>query len=696
MTHNRLVLEKSPYLLQHANNPVDWYPWGEAAFEKARSENKPIFLSIGYATCHWCHVMEKESFEDEGAARYLNDTFVCIKVDREERPDIDAVYMTVCQMITGKGGWPLTVFMTADRQPFFAATYLPKNNRMGQPGLIEICQQVKMLWTEQQDRIMSSVNSISDALDRAFVYSGSDASLLDGAVLDDAYLRIERSFDHANGGFGGAPKFPTPHKLLFLLRYYHRIRNAFALEMITKTLIAMRIGGIFDHVGFGFHRYSTDNTWLLPHFEKMLYDQALLAMAYAEAYQVSGENIFSETVHEIFDYILSRMTSPEGAFYAAEDADSEGEEGKFYVWTMDEFQRVVGEKESFFWEEIFNIHDGGNYLDEATRKSTGANILHLRISFAKWAKKKNMKRSELKRRWNDVRQKLFAEREKRVHPLLDDKILTDWNGLMIAALAKGGMILERQDYIEAAERAVRFILDRMVDGDGRLLHRYRDNEAGIVANAGDYAYLVLGLIQLYEATVAPEYLVKAIELQERMIQDFWDDADGGFFLSAETHKELPVRPKELYDGAMPSANSASFLNLLMLSKMTGNPKWAVFADKLAAAFSEIVKSQPEAFTYCLMGVDFINNPGRETVIVGEPDAPETSEMLRILSTSFLPNTVWLLKSRQNEKTITQIAEYTEKMEMLDEKTTCYVCSDYSCQQPVVEPSRLIKMLKTFK
>jgi len=441
---NRLIEEKSPYLLQHAHNPVDWWAWSDAAFETARRENKPIFLSIGYATCHWCHVMEKESFEDAEAAQRLNDTFLCIKVDREERPDIDAVYMAACQIMTGSGGWPLTVFMTPDRKPFFAATYIPKQSRFGRPGLIELCEQVHRLWHQESRKVLESADSIAGGMGRAFTFASGQSP--DESLLDRGYREVESGFDERFGGFENAPKFPTPHRLLFLLRHYHRTGEPKALEMVEKTLTAMRLGGLWDHVGFGFHRYSTDREWLLPHFEKMLYDQAFIALAYLETYQITGNRFYSNTARRIFRYVLRDMQGESGGFYAAEDADSEGEEGKFYVWTAEEFRSALGADAAATWAPVLSVAEDGNFHDEASGRKSGANILHLRRSPREIAEQWEITAEEYQRRWEKIRTELYEVREKRIHPLKDDKVLTDWNGMMIAALARGGRILQDPEF----------------------------------------------------------------------------------------------------------------------------------------------------------------------------------------------------------------------------------------------------------
>jgi uncharacterized protein YyaL (SSP411 family) len=687
MAPNHLIHEKSPYLIQHAHNPVDWRPWSDETFALAASQNKPIFLSIGYATCHWCHVMEKESFEDEETAGHLNDTFVCIKVDREERPDIDAVYMAACQMLTGSGGWPLSIFMTPGKKPFFAATYLPKNSRHGRAGLIDISRQVKKLWATQNDKIQQSADSIAENLDRAFTFTAADQP--DAKLLDHAFKQIKSTFDPQHGGFEPAPKFPTPHRLLFLLRCYHRTGDSFALEMVTKTLTAMRLGGIWDHVGFGFHRYSTDTRWLLPHFEKMLYDQALIATVYLEAYQITGDPLFAATAEDIFTYVLRDMTSPEGAFYSAEDADSEGEEGKFYVWTMEEFRRVLSDKDTHNWETMLRLSSEGNFADEATRQKTGANILHLTAPLNKWASKLDLPEEELTGSWNDIRNRLFHAREKRIHPLKDDKILTDWNGLMIASLALGARILNRPDYESAARRAADFILSKMLDENGRLYHRFRDGQLAVNGHADDYAFMIHGLLGLYQTTFDLAFAEHAQLLQKKMLENFWDAEDGGFFSTHKESTELPVRPKELYDGAIPSANSVSYLNLLMISRLTGDPKWEERARAQARAFSGTVKSQPSAFTYFLCALDFAQSPGQDIIITGEPQAMDTRELLTALNLNYTPNKLAMVKSDRNAERLANFAGYTDGLQVVNGQATAHVCRNGACTGSTTDTQAMV-------
>ncbi len=687
MPSNRLINEKSPYLLQHAHNPVDWHAWSEETFDLAKKQNKPVFISIGYATCHWCHVMEKESFEDEEVARVLNDIFISIKVDREERPDIDAVYMAACQMLTGSGGWPLNLFLTPDKKPFFAATYLPKRNRFGRAGLIDLCQQVDTLWKSENDKVNSSAAGIAATLDRAFTFSAADEP--GESLLDHAFQLIWQGYDSKYGGFESAPKFPTPHRLLFLLRRYDRTGDAKALKMVEKTLKAMRLGGIWDHVGYGFHRYSTDQEWLLPHFEKMLYDQALIAQACLETYQITQDEFYAQTADEIFTYVLRDMTSPQGAFFSAEDADSEGEEGKFYVWTIGEFRNVLGDSDSEVWEKIFNLKPDGNFTDEAGGQKTGTNILHLDKTLSQWTRELKLTEQEVDTQWGKIRQKLYQSRKDRIHPLKDDKILTDWNGLMIASLSLGARILNKPEYARAADKSARFILTKMRDNNGKLFHRFRDGELAIEAQAADYAFFINGLLNLYQATFDLTYAEEAATLQKTMLRDFWDDTKGGFFSTANQSAELPVRPKELYDGAIPSANSVSLLNLLWLSRLTGDPKWDTKAHDQVRAFAGTVKSQPTAFTYFLLGVDFAIRPGQEVVISGEPDTSNAQKLLAALNLNFTPNKVTLLKSDQNAERLAKFAGYTDGLQLIKGQATAHVCKGFACKEPTTDVQAMV-------
>jgi uncharacterized protein YyaL (SSP411 family) len=687
MKANRLVDEKSPYLLQHAHNPVAWHAWNEAAFARAAAENKPIFLSIGYATCYWCHVMEKESFEDEEAARHLNETFVCIKVDREERPDIDAVYMAACHMMNGSGGWPLTIFMTPDKKPFFAATYLPKRSRFGRAGLIELCERVKALWTQEPQKISATAEGVTGTLGKAFAFAPAEAPGI--RLLDRAYDDIAFSFDGRHGGFETAPKFPTPHRLLFLLRCHERTGEPRALEMVERTLAAMRLGGIWDHVGFGFHRYATDAQWLLPHFEKMLYDQALTAMACLEASQVIRAPLMAQTANEIFTYVLRDMTSPQGAFFSAEDADSEGVEGKFYLWPLADFRQALGPAEAAYWEPVFNLKPEGNFQEEAGGHATGANILHLTRPLGRWAEELGSTEEALGLRWEQARARLFAARKARLHPLKDDKVLTDWNGLMIAALALGARVLGRGEYAAAAARAAHFLLDALAGSDGRLFHRFREGERAVAGQAGDYAFLIYGLLHLYRSSFDLAWAEKAAALQAVMLEELWDEAGGGFFLVDARNPDLPVRPKEIYDGAVPSANSVALTNLLWLSRLTGDTAWADKADRMVRAFAGTLDRQPSAFTFFLCGLDFALRPGQDIVIAGESGSPDAERLVATLNRRFAPNLVAQLKSGGNAARLARFAGYTDGLQLVQGKSAAHLCVGSACTESVTDPQALV-------
>ncbi len=686
---NRLAKEKSPYLLQHAQNPVDWYPWGEEAFEKAKREDKPIFLSIGYSTCHWCHVMAHESFEDEEIAGLMNDAFVSIKVDREERPDIDGVYMTVCQMLTGSGGWPLTIIMTPGKKPFFAGTYFPKDNRFGRPGMKDIVKRIKELWQNKRGELLKSAGEISEAIKTASLSQHGDE--YDESILDKAFEHLKRRYNPVSGGFGNAPKFPTPHNLLFLLRYWKRKKEPDALEMVEKTLIKMRNGGIFDQIGFGFHRYSTDKKWLVPHFEKMLYDQALLTGAYTETFLVTKNPIYEQTTREILEYVIREMTSPEGAFYSAEDADSEGEEGKFYLWSTEEIRDVLNSDEAELAIRIFNMEDNGNWVDQMHEGYSGTNILHIHKTLKELSVEFNISENELNKKVETIRSKLFKVREKRIYPFKDDKILTDWNGLMISAFCKAAQAFDENTYIEAAEKAMGFILSKLNENNGSLLHRFREGDASIPANLDDYSFIISALLDLYETVFDTSYLEKAIQLNEYTINHFFDEENGGFYFTSYSSEELLVRHKEIYDGAVPSGNSVSILNLLRLNRITGNQNYEILASKTADAFSKSIITSPSAFTQALCALDLVFGPSYEIVIAGDTESFGTKEMLKIIRKNYLPNKVVLLKEPGNEK-IGKISPFTLEQDQVNNKTAAYVCQNFSCNFPVTEIDELKKLL----
>ena len=691
---NRLAREKSPYLLQHADNPVDWHPWGEEAFARARREDKPVFLSIGYSTCHWCHVMERESFADEEAARVLNAAFVCVKIDREERPDLDQHYMAVCQMMTGSGGWPLTIVMTPDKRPFFAGTYFPKSRRWGRPGLLELAPLISEAWRTRPEEVLRSAAEVIAAVDRGRPEgrAGSGDSLSE-ATLEEAYRELAADFDETRGGFGGAPKFPIPHQIGFLLRYWKRTGRGEALAMAERTLEAMRRGGIFDHLGFGFHRYSTDADWLVPHFEKMLYDQALLAEVFAEAFAATGRSEFRRTAAEIADYVLRDLASPEGGFTTAEDADSEGEEGKFYLWTTEEFHEALGPEEAELAAEIYHLEAGGNF-SEPGKSRDGRNILHRTRVSAGPVPDAGLVPGKMEVRVEKIRRKLSLAREKRVRPFKDTKVLADWNGLMIAALAAVFRITGEDRYIRAGERAVDFILERMRASDGRLFHVFADGEARVPAFLDDYAFLVKGLIGLYEAGFDPVHLEKALEVARQAVELFWDEKEGGFFFASDP--EVGARRKEIYDGAVPSGNSVMLMNLLRLARLTGRQELEDRATRLAEAFSAQVGGQPRIYTEFLRGLDYALGPSREVVVVGKRGAPDTQALLQALRGTYAPNTVGLFKPTDKPgslRTLERVAPLTKDMGVGGGHAAAYVCSGGACLRPVSSAVELLESLK---
>lgn len=679
---NRLIHEKSPYLQQHAYNPVDWYPWCEEAFQKAMKENKPVFLSIGYSTCHWCHVMEHESFEDEEVAKILNENFISIKVDREERPDLDNVYMTVCQAMTGSGGWPLNIFLTPERKPFFAGTYFPKTERYGNPGLIAILKQITNLWKTNKESVMTSSEQITNVLQSMTVTTPGER--LTQETLKHAYEQLRDSFDIIYGGFGTSPKFPTPHNYTFLLRWWKRSNDPTSLEIVEKSLERMGKGGIYDHLGGGFHRYSTDEYWLVPHFEKMLYDQALTAMAYTEAYQVTGKPYYAEIVKGIFTYVLRDMTSTDGGFYSAEDADSEGVEGKFYVWTPDEITKILGEKSGKIFCDYYDVSREGNFEEK--------NILHVDKPWDAFAKLEGIKPEELRELLRTASEKLFAVREKRVRPHKDDKILTSWNGLMIAAFAKGAQAFQEPAYAQAAVRAADFILGTLRQKDGTLLRRHRSGEAAIPGYLDDYAYFVWGLIDLYEATFETKYLKTARELNEQMIENFWDEKAGGFFLSGKKNERLIAQTKEIYDGATPSGNAVALFNMLRLGRMTGNPDLEKRGEQLIQAFAQTIRQHPSGYTHFLGAVDFALGPTKEIVIAGEPDREDTKRILQEIGKRFLPRKV-LLRHSSKDKSLEELASFVKGQNPLEDKATAYICEHYTCKSPTHDIKKIIPLLE---
>ncbi len=656
---NRLAAEKSPYLLQHAHNPVDWYPWGEEAFERARRDDKPIFLSVGYSTCHWCHVMERESFEDPEVARLMNAAFVCIKVDREERPDVDGIYMAVAQMMSGRGGWPLTLLLTPRLEPFYAATYLPRASTAGALGMLDLVPRVSGLWKSRRTDIDRSAAEITAAAGRALLPPRAGAVEPD-VLLREAFEHFAASFDPEHGGFGGAPKFPSPHNLVFLLGAARRDPSAAAMAEL--TLRRMRLGGIWDHVGFGFHRYSTDAEWLVPHFEKMLYDQALMTLACVEALAATGREEHGRTAREIVAYMLRDLRSPDGAFFSAEDADSEGEEGRFYLWTADEIRGLLGGDAAAVMEAM------------SVRPGTGANILH-RSPAASAAGLDDAV-------WERCRRLLLAARERRPRPQRDDKILADWNGLAIAALARAGRALGEGAFVAAAGSAAAFVLQHMRLSDGRLLHRYRDGEAAIGGMLDDYAFLLWGLIELHQATLETRWLAEAARLAELMLAEFRDPDGGGLLAAPRSAAPLLLPRKESFDHATPSGNSAAARELLRLSRLTGQPDYEREARAILEAFSGRLAEHPAYHTHMLQALALASAPSVEVVVA----AANPAEAARGLPL----DTLLLGKGSAEDGELEALAPFTRGMEAIEGKPTWYVCRGFACERPTTDRERALQ------
>ncbi len=684
---NRLRFEQSPYLLQHKDNPVDWYPWVEEAFRQAESEDLPLMLSVGYSTCHWCHVMERESFEDSEVATLLNEGFVCIKVDREERPDIDHLYMNVTQMMTGRGGWPMTVFMTPGGEPFYAATYLPKHGRSGLPGMMELLPRISELWRNQRHRLTATAGRVGQALEQLDRISGV-AGLPGEAELDRGLDVLRRSFDREHGGFGGRPKFPVPHNFLFLLRQWQRSGDPETLAMVERGLRALRRGGIFDQLGFGFHRYSTDERWFAPHFEKMLYDQALLALAYAECHQATGSDFYARVLREILEYVLHDLASPEGAFYSAEDADSEGEEGRFYVWQLAEVRELLGTEDAALAARVFGLKEDGNWPEGR------GNILCLERGFASAASEAGLAQGDFDGRYESIRRRMLSHRAGRVRPGLDDKVLCDWNGLMIAALARAGAVLEDETYTAAARRCARFLLERLRDAEGRLLHSYRGGKAAVRAHLDDYAFLIWGLIELHQADFDPAWLEAALELQTEQHAHFWDEEQGGYYLGADDGESLIARLKETHDGALPAGNSVALQNLQRLAHLSGDPLLFQRADSLARALKTLKESSDGDGSQYLCAVDFLAGPSREVVLCGPLEREDTRILLAELRGRYLPRTVILLRPEDADlrARIDALAPFSSGQGMLGDRAAAYVCENFSCLRPATSPRELASQL----
>lgn len=677
---NRLIDEKSPYLLQHAYNPVDWYSWSDEAFEKAKKEDRPIFLSIGYSTCHWCHVMERECFEDKEVAEILNKNFISIKVDREERPDVDSIYMNVCQAIVGHGGWPLTILMTSDKKPFYAGTYFPKRTKYGRTGLIEILIYISKKWRKNRNEIIESTEKIYNAVKDAS--ENFEAEEIDKKILEKAYGYYISNFDEAYGGFGKAPKFPTPHNLMFLLRYWKLSGEEKAVNMVEKTLEDMYRGGLFDHVGFGFTRYSTDEKWLVPHFEKMLYDNALLGMIYVELFLVTKKQKYGDIAKNIFTYIIRDMTSQNGGFFTAEDADSEGVEGKFYVWSFEEIMEVLGDKDGELFCRYYDITIEGNFEGKSI-----PNLINNGNSI-------EIQDLDLKNRLEMCRLKLFEYREKRVHPYKDDKILTSWNGLMIAALAIGGKVFDKEEYIKAAESSMNFIMNKLIRHDGRLLARYREGESKYLAYIDDYAFIMWALLELFETTGNVKYISKAESLYKDMFNLFLDEEKGGFYLYGRDSEELIVRPKELYDGAIPSGNSVATYNLIRLSQIFEDKGIDEVISKQFEIFGNSLNLSPISYSFMLIALESYGRMKDKIVLVGRSSDSEYRQIKKEINKKFLPFTTKLFID-MDINTYDNIHDKLKDYRMVNDRTTAYICKDFTCMEPLNNKIKILEIIKEF-
>jgi len=677
---NRLSGETSPYLLQHAHNPVDWYPWGEEALARARAEDRPILLSIGYSACHWCHVMERESFENADIARLMNDTFVNIKVDREERPDLDNIYMEAVQAMTGQGGWPMTVFLTPDGAPFYGGTYFPPADRMGMPGFPRVLRSVADAYRRSPDEAHNFAKELRGSLGRSLM--GYEEGALTPEVTAHAYRGLADAFDPTYGGFGGAPKFPQPMNFEFLLRHHHRTGEPHALEMTRVTLDHMAHGGIYDQLGGGFHRYATDAIWLVPHFEKMLYDNALLARVYLEAYQVTGDEEYRRVVEETLDYVTREMTSPEGGFYAAQDADSEGVEGKYFVWMPGEIAAVVGPDDASLVCAYYGVTERGNF--------EGENILHRMISLADAARNAGATPERMRAAVERARPLLLAARERRVKPGRDDKILTAWNGLTLRAFADAARVLGRDDYRAVAERSANFLLTNLKTGDGRLLRTYKDGRAKIDGYLDDYAALADGLFALYACAFEPRLFAEARALAGAILTRFWDEREGGFYMTSDDgHTELISRPKELFDNAVPSGNSTAVDVLSRLAALSGENSYAERAERTLQGLTGIVQRAPSGFGRALAAMEFALSTPTEVAIAGDPGDGATDVLLRVVNGAYRPTVVTAVTRPGALEAGVALLEGRDRV---DGQAAAYVCERFACRRPVTSPEDLAKEL----
>jgi uncharacterized protein YyaL (SSP411 family) len=678
---NRLINETSPYLLQHAHNPVDWFAWGEEAFATARRDQKPVLLSIGYSACHWCHVMEHESFENEAIAKLMNEHFVNIKVDREERPDLDQIYMNAVQMMTQHGGWPMTVFLTPDAVPFYAGTYFPPEDRYNMPGFPRVLISVADAFRERPDDVSQTAESVLGELKRATALVESN-EVLTVELLDAAYRGIIKNYDATNGGFGGAPKFPPAMTLEFLLHTFYHTANPRALEIVQHSCRKMAEGGIYDQLGGGFHRYSTDARWLVPHFEKMLYDNALLSRLYLHYYQLTREDWARRIAEGILDYVVREMTDAQGGFYSTQDADSEGVEGKFFVWSLAEIEALLGKRDAALFPSYYNVTAEGNFEE--------ANILNIKQPLAELAASENLTVEELETALDKARQTLFAAREQRIKPARDEKVLTAWNGLMLASFAEAGAILERPDYSAIAKNNARFVLSKL--RSGRLLLRsYKDGEAKLNAYLEDYSFYIDGLLTLFETTGELEWFTEARDLCDVMIEEFWDDEEGGFFFTGDSHEQLIVRAKDFFDNATPSGNSVAADVLLRLAALTDHQDYQRRATSILRLTANGMLRYPSGFGRLLCALDFYLDKPKEIVLIGDSDAPQTISLAREIWSRYLPNKVVAQAAPEDERASKLIPLLQGRSEV-DNEPTAYVCEHFTCQTPVTTPAGLAAQL----
>ncbi|MGH7873079.1 MAG: thioredoxin domain-containing protein [Candidatus Binatia bacterium] len=679
---NRLIHETSPYLLQHAHNPVDWYAWGDEAFQKAKQENKPILLSIGYSACHWCHVMERESFENEKIAALMNDLFVSIKVDREERPDLDEIYMNAVQVLTGRGGWPMTMFLTPDGKPFYGGTYFPPEDRQGMPGFPRILVGVSQAYRDKPADVEKSVGEILSVLHRMSASRPSEKDF-SASIIADSAGKLAGAYDAENGGMGQAPKFPNAGVYELFLRAHEHSKRERDLEIVAHTLTKMANGGIYDHLGGGFHRYSVDAKWLVPHFEKMLYDNAQLLRSYAQAYTITGEPLFKTVVAETANYLLREMMDPSGGFYSTQDADSEGEEGKFFVWTPAEINALVGDEDGEIFSRIYDVSEEGNF--------EGKCILHPILTVEQASKFFRKDRSAIEALIANVKERLFAAREMRIKPFRDEKIITAWNGLMLSGLAEAIRILDQPAYIKAARQNVNFIFSTMLR-DGFLLHTCKDGQAKLLGYLDDYAFVMVGLLDLYEVLFDRTLLERATQLSEIMLREFWDEQGGGLFYTGNSHEQLISRAKPVFDASVPSGNAMATQALLRLFHMTGNDDYRSRAEIVIRSYYDAMESQPFGFAHMLCALDLYLKPAKEIVLVGDQDDPRTQEIVKQIHSCYLPNKALQLISPATS--LETVSPLLLGKTQLNDKPTVYVCHNFTCSAPVTTWAELKPLLFT--